>query len=156
MIEIKIAIIIACAILFRLGGWNKAKWSGYRDVLIPLILGIYYWFIFNYRIGIAAFIGYNMLRLGYGNYSPEDDDKPSYLALLTKDRQGARIRAIWGFLVALCGGIAVEIHTGHWLGFIAYVIGYSALNYCIGKFKLNEWPAELLAGAGVASVVFLI
>jgi hypothetical protein len=97
------------------------------------------------------------IRLGYGNYSPLDDSKPSFLAILVHDEQGAVIRALWGLLIGSAVALPVTIggYLSWWL-FGAYVAGFTLLNYLVSKLRLAVWLCDPLVGAGIASIVFLL
>jgi hypothetical protein len=152
----RIIFILCLAGLWRLGGWDKAGWAGYRDVLIPIALGLWYavylhvwWMVL--AVGIPTLI----IRLGYGSYDPEHDDKPSFLAKITHDRSGNWIRMIYGVITAALIGLAPAIYTGSWLGYGAYVILNGLLEFALNKYKVNVWGVELGNGAGRALVVAL-
>lgn len=152
---IQLAFITLCAVLWRLGGWDKAKWSGYRDVLIPVALGLWYaltlrWWMF-FAVGGPA----NIIRMGYGSYDPEHDDKPSWLASITHDREGCWIRAIYGALTSIMIGLAPAIYTGHYWKFGFYVLGNAALEFILNKIKAGDTMTELSNGAGRASIILL-
>jgi len=97
----KILLIIICAGLWRLGGWEKAKWSGYRDMLVPIIIGGYYFFTLKWWVGLLTIGTFQIIRLGYGSYDPEHDDKPSLLAKITKDREGHIVRGLYGLITSI-------------------------------------------------------
>lgn len=158
---IEILIILSIAWLWRLGGWDKAGWAGYRDVLVPIGLGIWYIVTMNIWSGLLTCGGANSIRLGYGAWDPEHDSKPSLLARLTHDREGAIIRMIYGFFTSFMIGIfptiygvAVEHSDGIIARFTAYVLFNSALEYGLNKGKANVWWTECLTGAGRALVIF--
>ena len=93
--------------------------------------------------------------MGYGAYDPEHDDKPSFLAKLTKDRSGALIRAIAGGLYGIVGLLPYVIVSHNFLGYA----GYSALNalvsFLVVKTKRNVLTTDLSIGAAVGSAVLL-
>ncbi len=160
MIEIILTAI--SSVLWRLGGWSKAKWSGYRDVLIPIMYGIYHIFTCNWIIGLLTCGASNSIRIGYGAYDPEHDDKPSWLAKITKDREGWRIRGIYGFITSFSIGLFPTIYHVYYehklislLGFLLYIVGNVALEIIINKRKTGDTMTELLNGAGRGLVMFL-
>lgn len=52
-------------------------------------------------VSLATIASLNIIRIGYGNYDPEHDNKPSFLARITHDRGSWCIRAIAGVLYVL-------------------------------------------------------
>lgn len=160
---IKLISYLICLPLWFLGGWDKAKWSGYRDVLIPIIIGASLgWFIpgvwwVKLLIGFFSIGTYQIIRLGYGNYEPENDPKPSFLAKITHDRNGWWIRSIWGFLVGIVGPLAVIIHKdiAIWI-YLCYILGNSLIGFSVSRFKLPVLVTDLIVAAGIASIIFLI
>ena len=152
---VRIFLIAGCAFLWRLGGWDKAKWSGYRDILIPVALGLWYaitlrWWMFFVVGGLS-----NIIRLGYGNYDPENDDKPSWLASITHDREGCWIRLIYGLITSFLIGIGPAIFTGHYWNFGFYVLGNGLLEFILNKRKTGDTMTEIFNGAGRAIIILL-
>jgi len=150
---VNIIFIVICAGLWRLGGWDKAKWSGYRDILIPILLGLWYAVTLKWWMFLAVGGPANIIRLGYGSWDPEHDDKPSFLAKITHDREGSLIRAIYGFLTSFMIGIAPAVYTGHYFKFALYVLGNTLLEFGLNKLKARDIISESLNGAGRASVI---
>ena len=153
---LKVGYIILCATAWRLGGWDKAKWSGYRDVLVPVALGLWYGITLRCWMLLVVTGLANIIRLGYGSYDPEHDDKPSFLAKITRDREGCYIRAIYGFLTSFVIGIIPAIYSRHYIGLIIYVAGNTILEFLLNKIKANDWVTELANGAGRGGVIWLI
>lgn len=154
MILLSIFLIVVFAVLWRLGGWEKGK-AEFRDVGIPVIMFFYYWFTCNLLIGILAGGAANSIRMGYGAYDPEHDDKPSWLASITHDREGWKIRGIYGFITSFMMGIFPAIYNQSWLGFIVYVVFNTGLEIVINKRKTGDTMTELSNGAG-RGLVFLL
>jgi hypothetical protein len=147
-------LIFALATASWIAGGQKGK---LRDIPFPILIG---WGIFlagHLWLAIACCATFNIIRLGYGNYSPEDDAKSSLLAQLTHDRQGAVIRLIYGLLVALLG--ALPIMAGHgisvWI-YIVYAAGNGLIGYLVSKLRLPVFLADFFVGAGFSSLVFLL
>ncbi len=147
-----IAIFIA---LWITGGQKEGK---IRDVGCPIILALYLamtlhaWWLF-----LAIGATYQAIRLGYGNYSPEDDPKPSFLASITHDRSGEYIRALWGLIVSVVG--ASPLILGHFLGiyqYLGYICLNVAVNYSVSKFKLDVIITDILVSGAVVSIIFFI
>jgi len=150
---IKIVIISICAILWRLGGWNKAKWSGYRDVLVPIIIGGYFFFTLNWWVGILTIGTFQIIRMGYGAYDPENDSKPSFLAKITKDREGYIIRGLYGLITSVIGSCFVIFYTKKYILYLLYIIGNTILEVILTKKKSKDTIHELLVGAAKACII---
>ena len=156
----RIEILGAIVALWIVGGQIKGS---IRDVGVPLLLGFGIWLDLSgdwmHRIIYAVLLvgTYQIIRLGYGNYSPEDDDKPSFLAAITHDRQGYVIRAVWGLLVGLVGTLPLLL--GRYIPFSAYAL-YGLVNaligYMVSKFKFGVWLTDSLVSLGVGSILFLV
>lgn len=160
-VDMEFLIILVSAALWRFGGWNKARWSGYRDVLIPILYGIFFIFTANLWIGLLTCGATNTIRMGYGAYDPVNDDKPSWLAKMTEDRTGNIIRPLYGIITSFAIGMfptfsAVWLngHFGMMAFFVIYIVINASLEYVLNRFKVNVWPTELLLGAGRALIIF--
>mgnify|MGYP001597037255 CR=1 FL=1 len=156
---INIFIILICGFLWRAGGSAKFGWAGYRDVLIPLFLGLAIWWITkNPIVGILCSGSFNIIRIGYGAYDPEHDDKPSLLANITKDRDGSLIRFIVGFLYISIGLLPAVI-MGFVVGIIPWVLfsfAVAGISYVLNDLEVKDFIIEPSIGACVASSLFLI
>ena len=164
-------LIPVIAVLWRVGGSGREeiKWARawYRDVLIPVIIFLYYTLTANVIIGFLAGGATNSIRMGYGAYDPEHDDKPSWLASITKDREGWKIRGIYAGITSFAIGLFPTIYNMFFLygvftpDVMVRFIGYILLNVWLdmfltaGPFKRNVWIVETCTGAGRA-LVFLI
>ena len=127
-----------------------------RDTLLPFCMGGMMFFIsHDWILGTATAGAFFIVRLGYGNYSPEDDPKPSLLAKITKDRQGALIRAIYGLIVGLVGLAPYLVKTGHVVDYLAYSAGVSAVCYVVVKLRSNIYWTDITIGLAVSSINFL-
>ncbi len=164
---IKIILIVLCGILWRLGGWGKESgnpvpWKGWRVVLIPIILGLSVaWFMqgFWYMriiVGLTTIASMNIIRIGYGNYDPEHDDKPSFLAKITHDRGGWWIRAIAGALYILIGFLPSVLYLQKWLYYCIAVMFSALTGYCVSRFRLKDIIADPLIGIVLASITLKI
>lgn len=158
MIElIAIGLIIACWVA---GGQIKGR---IRDVPTPIIIGAYFAFKEVWWLFLALGTTFQMIRLGWGNYSPEDDPNPSFLANITHDRNGWWIRAIWGFLAAGIG--ALPLIVGKWAGFCdqymsllwyaIYVVGNTLINFGVSRLRLPVLIADILVAVGIGSIIWL-
>ena len=148
----KLVVVAIIALLWRLGGWNKAKWSGYRDVLIPLILALWYafalkWWLFFVVGGLS-----NIIRMGYG--APDATDPGSWLGWIFK--KDWLIRGMYGLNCAFVIALPLVIYTGKWLILPIYI----GLNFAIGatlcRLKATDWIIEPAVGAGIGSIIFLV
>ena len=139
--------------LWYLGG-QKHSWL--RDLLVPFIISIAYALQGHYWLALAVSVTYNIIRLGYGNYSPQDDDKPSLLARLTHDRKGYWIRLLYGVICASIGALPLVIYTHAYALYIYYILLNAVIGFSVSYFKLDVLPTDLLVGAGIGSVVWLI
>lgn len=163
MILVKILLIVSCSILWRFGGESRFKWSGYRDVLIPVIMFFYYGFTTNWIIGFLTGGATNIIRMGYGAYNPEGDPKPSHLALLTKDREGWKIRGIYGAITSFFIGLFpflycffIEDNFLALISFLVYIGINTSLEIILDKLNSNVWPTELGNGLGRGSVILFL
>ena len=164
---IKIVLIVSCGVLWRLGGWGKESgnpvpWKGWRVVLIPIILGAAiglfikdHWYA-RLITGLASAASLNIIRIGYGNYDPEHDDKPSFLAKITHDRNGWWIRAIAGALYVLIGYLPYTLYSGRWLFYLFWMVVSAGIGFCMSKFRLKAKIADFAVGIIVASGLFAI
>ncbi len=163
IIFIKLILLIIISILWRLGGWDKSKWSGYRDILVPIILGVYIGIEYHWLVGFFTIGAFQIIRLGYGAYDPEHDDKPSLLASITHDREGWINRGLVGLIYSMVGLIPLCIYwyshdliTSH---FIIKLCKYSTINLFIGgvlsKLKTRDVIIEPAIGAGIGLLIFL-
>ena len=97
----------------------------------------------------------NIIRMGYGSYDPEHDDKPSWLASITHDREGWIIRGIYGFITSFMIGVVPAIFYAHPYKFCMYVLGNTVLEMLLTKLKVVDFVHEPLAGAARASIILL-
>lgn len=161
---IKIILIVLCGVLWRLGGWGKENgnpvpWKGWRVVLIPIILGLStVWFIkglwyMRVIVGLATIASMNIIRIGYGNYDPEHDNKPSFLAKITHDKGGWWIRAITGALYVMIGCLPYTFYSQRWGIYFIFIIISSLIGYCVSRFKLKDIIADPFIGVSLASIL---
>lgn len=164
---IKIILIILCGVFWRLGGWGKESgnpipWKGWRVILIPIILGLgVAWFIkgnllMRVIVGLTTIASMNIIRIGYGNYDPEHDNKPSFLAKITHDRNGWWIRAIVGALYVLIGYLPYTLYSGRWLFYLFWMVVSAGTGFCMSRFRLKAKIADFAIGIIVASGLFAI
>lgn len=158
--------MILCGIAWRLGGMNKTAYC--RDVIIPIILGAFIGYELNgvlwqkIVIGILTIGSFNIVRIGYGAYDPEHDDKPSFLGGLLKDRKGYLTRSLAGLLYGIIGLLPLLVFNiiGHHYIFIVKYLGYSlfvaGISYLLSSLKAKDIIIEPLIGVAVTSIIFLI
>jgi hypothetical protein len=144
--------IISCWVL---GGQTKGR---YRDIPAPILLGLgIWWATKSWLVGLASVITYQIIRLGYGNYDPENDPKPSFLARLTHDRQGWYIRALWGLIVSVVGcGALYALKFLPLPHYITYIVGNTLINYSVSRFRVPVILCDILVAGGIGSVIFLV
>lgn len=164
---IKIILIVLCGILWRLGGWGKESgnpvpWKGWRVVLIPIILGVAIglfikdlWYV-RVITGLASIASLNIIRIGYGNYDPEHDSKPSLLARITHDRNGWWIRAIAGALYVLVGYLPCAFYSGKWWFYLLWTIVSAGTGFCVSRLRLKVKMADIIIGSTAADILFMI
>jgi len=148
---------IACWIA---GGQIKGR---IRDIPCPLILALGITLsisatpLHRIFIGIALAACWQIIRLGYGNYNPISDPEPSFLAKITHDRHGWWIRAIYGFLAASIGPIALVVgkHLPIWVWGL-YVVGNAAIGYLVSRLRLPVFLTDVCVSTGLVSILFLL
>lgn len=155
--------ILLIAALWYIGG-GKQSWA--RDWVIPFIVGGFSFV--NHHVGLPLWVSIpfavlvagacNIIRLGYGNYSPEDDDKPSLLAKITKDRGGWWIRGIYGIICGLVSFIPNFIFDSS-LATTLKALGFTALFtvvcFTVVRLRLNRIITDLSIGTVFALRIFL-
>lgn len=157
---ISISILVGIIVLWVIGGQKKGS---IRDVGCTILLGLGIALTVSGDIkdrviaGIATIALANIIRIGYGNYSPEDDDKPSFLASITKDRKGYIIRLIWGALVGIVTPIALVVMGLLMLpSYIAYIATNVLVNFSISRLEFAVFWADLCASIAFGSLLFYI
>jgi hypothetical protein len=150
---IDIVLMVICSGLWLLGG-QKHSWI--RDLCIPLIIGLYFAITQHWLLGLLLFGACNIIRMGYGAYDPEHDDKPSCLANLTHDRNGWWIRAIVGGMYGI-STMSVMLFFFHdpfsILKAVLYTIQNSIQSYLVCRLRLNIVATDLLVGISFGSIV---
>lgn len=151
---INIATQALCAQLWRMGGSDKYP-AWYRDVCIPIILGWSAgWQTMNFFVGFFSIGAYNIIRIGYGAYDPEHDDKSSILAKITHDRKGHFNRAIAGILYGLIGGLPKTIYTHHYKIYFIYALAIGFVSFICSILKAKDVVIERVIGGTVAGEVY--
>lgn len=151
-----IKLIFLCAIiaLWIIGGQTKGR---YRDVPIPILLALSLAIAFKvWWLFLALGATYQIIRLGYGAYDPENDDKPSFLARIMHDRQGWYVRALWGLIVASMG--ASPLVSRHFIGlwpYLGYILINIFVNYMVCRLRLWVYFTDFLVSLAIGSVIFL-
>ena len=157
----KFLLLIIIALLWKMGGTNRKAWC--RDVIIPIIMGLYIGIAYSWIVGFFTIGSFQIIRMGYGAYDPEHDDKPSLLAKLTHDREGWINRAVVGLLYGVIGLIPLFIYWIHWGlvtdNFLMRWFMYCNINLFVGgvlcKLKARDIIIEPAIGAGVGSLLFI-
>jgi len=160
MLDIMAFPTVALIAWFWYLGGGKHAWT--RDILIPIVVGLFICFKINIYTGILTAGFCQIIRMGYGSYDPINDDKPSFLAGILKDKQGWWIRAVCGFMYGAIAPLAIMFFrcimtiSVEWL--VAYY-SYIALNvgadFAVSRFKLNRLATDLIVGAVFGLIVFL-
>ena len=138
--------------------WGGQRGGRIRDVLCPILMSLGIGLLTkNLWLTVVNLGLWQIIRLGYGNYSPQDDPKPSFLAHLTHDRNGWWIRALYGLIVATMIGLALRIGSflPIWV-YITYITGNSLIGFCVSRFRLPVLIADICVSAGLGSILFLI
>lgn len=156
----KIMVLAVIASLWVIGG-HKQAWA--RDLIVPFILGtviglnqlcgvVWKDAILAVLISGAA----QIIRLGYGNYSPHDDPKPSLLALITRDRNGWWIRAIWGAVVGVTTVTPILCMAGfNKYIFLAtlYIAQLVVVCFTVVRLRSNVLITDILIGLSFGSAI---
>ncbi|MCA9409490.1 MAG: hypothetical protein KC733_12425, partial [Candidatus Omnitrophica bacterium] len=111
MFWIKGLILIACTQFWRMGGTKLGSW--WRDVLIPIIIGAYIGFETTWWIGLISVGTFNIIRLGYG--IPSHDDEGSLIGRFFYNKLRLDIpwlvRGVVGAIYGLWGLLPYVIYT---------------------------------------------
>lgn len=157
---VKVLIFLACMELWHLGGGKGKAWC--RDVLIPIILGIYVGYQSVWWVGLFTIGSFNIIRIGYGIKDETDDGSALcrfYWNLGLK--YSWLVRGTAGALYGISGAcvyLAWTIcnHSSAHLVYFIYVGVNFVLNAVGEALKLPRRIVERAAGLGVASLVFLL
>lgn len=145
---------ISVIALWIIGG----QWKGrIRDIPVPIILGVILGIQFkDFWLGFWSIGAFQQIKMGYGNYSPEDDPEPSLLARILHDRNGWWIRLIWGLLVGISGGLFLKLF-GHisLLKYFLYIGTVAGVSFSVSRFRLPVFITDALVSASVASIIFI-
>jgi hypothetical protein len=150
-LTIKLVLFFAGIALWILGGQIRGR---IRDIGFPIVISTSIWFVTrSWLLGLLVAATAQSIRLGYGNWDPEHDDKPSFLARLIHDRKGNVIRMAYGFICSALIGLPLVL-AGQWIMYIIYVV----LNTGIGSLstKLQVYAMDTLVSAGLGSIIFLV
>lgn len=147
-----------------LAGGQRQSWT--RDWIIPFIVGGFSFI--NHHTGLPLWKSIlfavlvagacNIIRLGYGNYSPEDDDKPSLLALITKDRSGWWIRGIYGVIcgvVSFIPNFIFDMSLMTVVKAISFTTLFAVVCFTVVRLRSNVVVTDLLIGATFGMRIFL-
>lgn len=155
---IKLIILGIICFFWYLGGQKSGR---LRDVACPLILGFSLIFFLPgdwlHRIiaGILTVGTAQLIRLGYGSYA--EGEKNSLLGNLTKDKQGAIVRLLWGLLVGIITPLALLfMHYIILPSDIAYIVTNMMVNFSVSKFRFNVLAADICVALAFGSLLFYI
>jgi hypothetical protein len=98
----------------------------------------------------------NIIRIGYGNYDPEHDNKPSFLARITHDMNGWWIRAIAGALYVLVGYLPYAFYSGKWGFYLVWAVVSAGTGYCVSRFRLKAKIAGPVIGSTFADILLIV
>ena len=143
---LKIAIILGCGQLWRMGGKGE-KYA--RGFIVPFIIALYsavalrHWWLFP-----LLFATYQIVHIGYG--VPDNTDKGSWLGRICK--VGWIARGVAGGLYALVGALPVFLITRAFGLFFVYIISNFAIGAILDYCKVKDEVIERVIGAGVGSI----
>ena len=141
---INLLLVLICGILWRLGGWDKAKWSGYRDTLIPNLLAIHTIVKYNWWLGILVCGTYQIIRIGYGEDS-----------LLYKWFGVHVARGMAGVTYSLIGALPIVLYTHNYLFYFIYTGINFTIGYWLDGMGVKDIIIEPVIGAGVGSILLI-
>lgn len=150
-------VLVAVTVGLWLAGGQKLGWL--RDGFVPPLLAFgCVWsstmpLMLKFWVFLAVSAGLQAIRTGYGNYSPEDDDKPSFLAGLTHDRNGWWIRGIWGFQASLPPALFYALLTQHYVLPAGFVLLNTVVNFWGCKKKLTVIPMDILVSVTLCTIL---
>ena len=152
---IRLIFLLLICFSWILGGQFKGR---IRDVGVPILIGLIIWLKAKSLVVGAISVGFwQIIRLGYGNWSPEDDDKPSFLARLTKDRNGWWIRAIYGTVASSVGALPLLLFNRlNPIPYIGYILLNGVVGFCVSRFKLNVYLTDTLVAIGLGSIILYV
>lgn len=148
MVDIILFIIIG--VLWKIGGTHKKAWA--RDIVIPIIMGVYIGFETVWWIGFLSMGSYKIISIGYG--ISDGDDRGSFLGRTFK--KPWLVRGMAGLAYSVVGGCNVFIYSKAFILWGVYCLINFVLNALGEHFKLKDFIVEPLAGLGVASIFFMI
>ncbi len=161
----KIELIAMAVIVFLwIAGGHKHSWL--RDWIIPFIVGfaVYFKHPMGFQIGDLLLSSLtagacNIIRLGYGSYDPVNDDKPSFLAGLTKDEGGWWVRGIWGLICGfICFAPALYFLGGWWVWAkaILFASQFASVCFLVTRLRWSSFWTDLAIGTSFSIILFLI
>jgi hypothetical protein len=158
MIEFLFLPLIIC--LWYLGGQGKKP---LRVVAVPILMGLLVAFLLPLDL-LHKFIAFMLtagglqgIRIGYGNYDPENDPKPSFLARLLKDRGGWWLRAVWGLLVAFLGlsGLVLGRYVSP-KSYFYYIPVNVIVNFFVSRLHFPVFLADSCVAIAVWSMILIV
>lgn len=155
-----ILLVFLMALMAWLWYWGGGKNAWMRDILIPIIIGVFFCFKYGIIVGILTAGSCQIIRQGYGAWDPEHDDKPSFWAKVTHDRNGWWIRAIVGAEHGLIAPAIVFNYLAffkHQTGIVWWYLIFIALNavsnFLVSRLKLNRLATDLIVGSVFALIL---
>lgn len=155
---IALPLIALIAWLWYEGG-GKNAWA--RDIVIPIVIGLFFCLKYGPIVGIFTAGTCQIIRLGYGAYDPYHDDKPSWLASITHDRNGWWIRAISGAIHGFVAPLPIVFYflfVKHIpqviFGYVAFIVINSLSNFLVSRLKANRLVTDLIVGGVFSLILF--
>ena len=154
------------AVLGMLGG-QKQAWA--RDLVLPLLVGAgvaikhpfdLWWVNIIVAIGMAG--SCNIIRMGYGAYDPINDDKPSFLGKITKDKDGWNIRTIYGAFAAIVSCLPYLIASGftqsyfNFVKVLVFTILFSLACFVTVRLRSNVFWTDLVIWGTYGTILFFL
>lgn len=107
-------------------------------------------------VGLGSIALMNVIRIGYSNYDPEHDPKPSFLAKITHDRNGWWIRTIAGALYVLVGYLPYAFYSDRWGFYFVWIAVSAGTGFCVSRFRLKVKVADFTIGSTVAGILLMV
>jgi hypothetical protein len=156
----KIGIVGVSAALWIIGGQTRGK---IRDIPIPILLGLGialfsqlspFWRVIA---GVMTIATGQSIRIGYGALDAINDDRPSYLALVTQDSSGEWVRLLWGAIVSVSISAPLVAFSIISVSLAAvYIVSNCIVNFLVSKLKMGVLITDVLVSAAVMSIIFYL
>lgn len=141
MIELKLAVMLACGALFAWGGYS---YHNARRFIMPMLLTATALLVTHDAWALLMLISIGPLCLGYGEKSP--------LRHIFGNGWG---RGVWGLLVASCLSLPLFLSTH--LGWLPFVL-YLSLGFTLENVLKNipQLIGDLIIGFSFGSIVLFV